>query len=110
MYINDNKLKIDYEHYITNQIMVPIQQIFSLLLENMPEFKKRKGGELLSIWKKELADLHYKYQGDEAVYVKKETALRNKEVNILLFDDILRKLTNEKKGNVAITSFFSKVK
>ena len=109
-YISENKLKIDYEHYITNQIMVPVQQIFSLLLENMVEFKKRKGGELLSIWKKELADLHYKYQGDEAVYVKKETALRNKEVNILLFDDILRKLTNEKKGNVAITSFFSKVK
>ena len=109
-YIKDNKLKVDYEHYITNQIMVPVQQIFSLLLENMVEFKKRKGGEFLNIWKKELTDLHYKYQGDETLYLKKEIALRNKEVNILLFDDVLRKLTNEKKGNVAITSFFSKVK
>ena len=90
--------------------MVPVQQIFSLLLENMVEFKKRKGGELSNIWKKELADLHYKYQGDEALYLKKGIVVRNKEVNILLFDDVLRKLTNEKKGNVAITSFFSKVK
>ena len=31
-YIRENDLKIDYSHYITNQIMKPCQQLFALVL------------------------------------------------------------------------------
>jgi DNA polymerase elongation subunit (family B) len=34
-YIIANKLKINYSHYITNQIMKPLQQLFALVLEKM---------------------------------------------------------------------------
>jgi len=34
-YILDHKLKIDYSHYITNQIMKPVQQLFALVLEKI---------------------------------------------------------------------------
>ena len=35
-YITDNKLIIDYKHYITNQIMKPLLQLFSLVLWDIP--------------------------------------------------------------------------
>ena len=40
-YITDNKLSIDYAHYITNQIMKPILQIYALVLYDLPGFKKQ---------------------------------------------------------------------
>ena len=39
-YIIQNKLKPDYEHYITNQIMKPVSQIFGLCLEEISGFSK----------------------------------------------------------------------
>ena len=38
-FCNAIKLKPDYAFYITNQIMKPVTQIFSLLLNDMKEFK-----------------------------------------------------------------------
>ena len=38
-FIVENKLKPDYSFYITNQIMKPVTQIFSLLLEDLDGFK-----------------------------------------------------------------------
>ena len=40
-YIRENDLRPDYIHYVTNQIQKPVTQIFSLLLEDIPEFKKK---------------------------------------------------------------------
>ena len=34
LYILDNKLKPDYKFYITNQIMKPVAQVFSLVMDN----------------------------------------------------------------------------
>ena len=33
-YITDNKLKIDYNYYLTNQIEKPVFQIFELVMKN----------------------------------------------------------------------------
>ena len=41
-YIKEKRLKIDYGFYITNQIMKPVLQIYSLVLFDMPQFQKRK--------------------------------------------------------------------
>ena len=105
-YIIANKIKINDSFYITNQIMKPIQQVFALVLEDMKDFKKKKGHTLRS-WKKELETLYKEYV-DSETRKKKEDALRNKEVKALLFDAYLRKTDNLKNGFTAITAFYKK--
>ena len=101
----NSSVKINYSFYITNQLMKPLQQVFALVLEQLPGFKKKKG-YTLRVWHKELADLKTKYPGEEQ-YKKKEDNLRNKEVKALLFDKYLRKTNNMKKGDQSITAFFA---
>ena len=48
-YMREHKLEIDYEFYITNQIMKPILQIFALVLEDMPQYKGKKKTFLLKL-------------------------------------------------------------
>lgn len=103
-YILEQNLEIDYAHYITNQIMKPIQQVFALVLEKMKSFKNAKGLTLRR-WKKQLVDLKTKYP-DEEVYEVKLDNLRNKEVKALLFDNYLIKISNKSKGNNTIEDFF----
>ena len=83
---NDH-VEINYSFYITNQIMKPVQQVFALVLENLVDFKKKKGATLHR-WHKELADLREKYP-DQETYYKKVGALRNKEVKTLLFSEFI---------------------
>ena len=106
-FIIANKVKINYSFYITNQIMKPLQQLFALVLEDMKDFKKKRG-YTLSSWKRELSALENECEGDEMVYKKKEDALRNKEVKALLFDSYLRKTDNMRNGLKSITDFFGK--
>ena len=97
-------MKINYSFYITNQIMKPVQQLFALVLEQMKDFKQKKGHTLRS-WKSALINLHAEYPDPEK-YKDKEDALRNKEVKALLFDPYLRVTNNIKNGNSSITGFF----
>ena len=101
-YIKENKLRIDYAHYITNQIMKPVQQVFALVLENMSGFKK-KYGYTLRRWKKQLAELKKKHPDK---YNKKLESMKNKEVKALLFDDFLIKIKNKRNGNQSIADYF----
>ena len=82
-YVIENQINIDYPFYITNQIMKPLQQVFSLVLEQLSDFKKVKGHTLRK-WKTELLQLKEKYPEDE-IYNRKLELLRNKEVKSLLF-------------------------
>ena len=102
-FIKVNNIKINYSFYITNQIMNPLQQVFALVLENLRDFRKKRGRTLQS-WKKQLENLRIKYPKDDE-YKKKLDILRNKEVKTLLFDSYLRKTDNMKKGNQIITNF-----
>jgi DNA polymerase elongation subunit (family B) len=103
-FIKANNLKINYGHYISNQIMKPLLQVFALVLEKMSAFKKRKG-HTLRVWNDELKKLKEEYP-DETQYQKKEQMLRNKEVKILLFDEFLRQTENAKNNNQSIKNFF----
>ena len=101
-YIDEKKLKIDYEYYITNQIMKPVQQVFALVLDKIPAFKRKmltfnKYKMQIKDWKKTLP----KDKSD-----KKIDDLRNKEVKKLLFDDTLNKIKN--KGTNTIGNYFGK--
>tara|TARA_Y100000389_G_scaffold396_2_gene378 strand:- start:2556 stop:6332 length:3777 start_codon:yes stop_codon:yes gene_type:complete len=100
-YILENKLKINYSFYITNQIMKPIQQIFALVLEQLPAFKKVKGFTLRK-WYLELDNLKKKHPQN---YKDKETALRNKEVKLLLFSKYLIVTNNLQNNNNSILKF-----
>ena len=104
---NKGKIKINYSFYITNQIMKPLQQLFALVLEQMKDFRKKKGHSLRK-WYAELEQLKKEYP-DMDQQRKKIEAIRNKEVKYLLFDEYLYKADNLKKGNQMITTFWKKV-
>ena len=105
-FISENKLKIDYSFYITNQIMKPVQQLFALVLEKIWELQK-KTPKLLK-YKKDVITLKQKYINDEDKFEEKLEEFRCKEIKILLFDEYLRETNNEKVGNQSVTKFFVK--
>ena len=104
-YILANKIKPNYAFYITNQIMKPIQQVFALVLENIPSYKRQVPALKRSIeaWTDKLHDGE-----DEEKVKKKITDLRNKEVKKILFDEYLIEIDNSTKGNQNIMNFFKK--
>ena len=108
-FISENKLVIDYNHYVTNQIMKPVIQIFSLVLESLPGFMERKTS--ISKWNKELSDLRYscKMKGLDPLQIsKKIEAHRDNEVKVILFDEALKKISDDiniKRGRASIMYF-----
>jgi DNA polymerase elongation subunit (family B) len=101
-FIIKNKLKPDFEHYITNQIMKPVQQVFALVLEDIPEMKNKKN----DIRRTQNSILR-KYKGDEKKkddYIQK---YRNKLVKEVVFDPALEKCLKNKNKQRDIRSFFS---
>jgi DNA polymerase elongation subunit (family B) len=101
-YIIDNKIKIDYTFYITNQIMKPVQQLFALVLEKIWVMQKKVSK--IAKFKKDVK-LLYNTTDPEKIDAKLEK-LKHKEVKILLFDEYLRETTNLKEGNQTLVSFF----
>ena len=104
-FIVANKIKPNYAFYITNQIMKPIQQVFALVLENIPSYKRQVPGLKRTIdgWVDKLKD----ESSDEKIK-KKIADIRNKEVKKILFDEYLIEIDNVTKGNQNIMSFFKK--
>jgi len=111
-FILENRLKIDYSFYISNQIMKPVQQLFALVLEKIWLLQNKAGKA--SKFKREVEDIYKKYSnlgeddnGDEDIH-KRIEKLRNKEIKTLLFDPYLRETNNVKQGNQSLTKFFCK--
>jgi DNA polymerase delta subunit 1 len=100
-YIQSQKLQLNYSFYITNQIMKPVQQLFALVLEQLPAFQKKKGRFLDAV------ETVASTIDDPVKREKKITDMRHKEVKALLFDEFLVKADNLNKGNRAITDWFS---
>jgi DNA polymerase elongation subunit (family B) len=99
-WIREKNLQPDYHHYITNQIMNPLCQLFALVLPQLPGYKARmdttiaKTRELVSKGKtaNEIRQHIYKDKCNLA--------------EVLLFQPFLKKLENKKKGQTEIDSFF----
>lgn len=103
-YVIKNKLKPDYNFYLTNQIMKPILQVYALVLENLSGF--RKGHNYFpDLYNKLLIEKG----GDVTKAKDRWQDLREDEVKKLLFDPTLIKLENKKKGNSEITDFFKPI-
>jgi DNA polymerase elongation subunit (family B) len=103
-YIQENNLKIDYSFYITNQIMKPVLQLFSLVLEDI--WKSQNKLIKINKFKKEVELIKSKHE--EKKWNDKIEQLKNKEVQLLLFDSFLRTTNNLKNGNQSIVEFFQK--
>tara|TARA_Y100000022_G_scaffold87521_2_gene75400 strand:- start:1429 stop:5151 length:3723 start_codon:yes stop_codon:yes gene_type:complete len=104
-FINENNLKPDYGFYISNQIMKPLLQLFSLVLEQIPEYKKqvfkiRKINNIIKDFKQTLPN-------DK--YIKKVEDIKSKEVKQILFDPYLNKINNKKNNITTISSYFVKI-
>jgi len=101
-FIKENKLKIDYSFYITNQIMKPVQQLFALVLEQIPGFDRRR-----TRFENKLEVLEQ--QMDKEKFMKKRDDMRNREVKSLLFDKYIQKTLNAKNGLREITTMFQPI-
>lgn len=98
-YIRKNNLKIDYNFYITNQIMKPVLQVYGIVAHQLEGNKKTEAfyNNLFDEEKK-------KY--DEKTAKENIIELRENDAKDILFEPILRKLTNANNNQREITSFF----
>ena len=104
VYMKQNGIKPNYAFYITNQIMKPVQQLFALVLEDIPGFKRRK--EALND-RIELEASRIGSDNPEALQAK-ITKLRENAVKELLFDEFLIQATNTANKNKSIKDFFKR--
>ena len=102
----ENKLTPDYSFYATNQIMKPVQQLFALVLEQIPEFKQKRS-RIREF--KALLEKHRKIL-TQTKFEEKEEKIRNDEIKKLLFDKYLNEIDNVKNRNKNITNFFNVIK
>jgi DNA polymerase elongation subunit (family B) len=101
-----NKLQVDYTHYITNQLMKPLQQLFGLAVEQIWETIGKKLA--ISAFRKELAVVQKEYGDDLELFMKKKEKLCAQKVKGLLFDKYLVRIQNERAKLQPITAFFGK--
>jgi DNA polymerase elongation subunit (family B) len=102
-YIQDNKLKIDYNHYITNQLMKPLQQLLGLAVEQIWDMQMKHSAKKLYL--KDLEKLKKEFP-DLETFMKKKEKLCSAKIKILLFDKVLTKIYNEKNRLQSISLFY----
>ena len=103
-HIIEHKLPIDYTHYITNQLMKPLQQLFGLALEPIWEHQRKTGA--IKTYKKEVVKLE-RENPDMEQFMKKKEKYCSAKIKTLLFDKFLTKIDHKKKGIQTLTKFFA---
>ena len=105
VFIRENNINIDYSFYISNQIMKPVSQVFSLVLEKIWKDSKKIGK--IKKFNSDITNL--RMTCDESKFDSKLEQLKTKEVKALLFDNYLRVTNNKKQGNTSIKDMFIKM-
>jgi DNA polymerase elongation subunit (family B) len=103
-FIIANKLQIDYTHYITNQLMKPLQQLFGLAIEQIWELQYKSSA--IKTFRKDMADLTKETNGDIEAFMKKREKYTSAKIKILLFDKFLTKVFNQQNGVRTMNEFF----
>ena len=106
-FIKENNLQIDYSFYITNQIMKPLLQLFGLVLEDIWLNQKPPRRAKITNFKKEIETIKVS-ELDDKKCDKKINRIKDKEVQLLIFDKYLRDTNNAKTGNQSLTKYFGK--
>jgi len=104
-YITDNKIEIDYAHYITNQLMKPLQQLFGLAVEKIWEYQRKPNA--IKKFRKDVAQIEDDCDGDQELYMKKREKYCSAKVKTLLFDKVLNKINNKRNGIQTISTFYT---
>jgi DNA polymerase elongation subunit (family B) len=104
-FIIRNKLPLDYTFYITNQLMKPLQQLFGLALEQIWENMDKKTA--IKTYRREISQLADEIPNIEQ-FMKKREKYCSAKVKVLLFDDILKRIYNEKNRIQTLDAFFTK--
>lgn len=104
-FIKEKKLKIDYSYYVTNQLMKPLQQLFGLALEKIYDSQDKKNA--IKKYNEELKILEKDCGQDFELFMKKKEKISSSRIKNILFDNILRKINNERNNIRSITSYFN---
>ena len=102
-FIIQNNLQIDYNHYITNQLMKPLQQLFGLALVNI--WEKQNNKREITIYNKDMQQLFNEFP-DIEVFMKKKEKYCSAKIKTILFDGVLDKIYNKKHGIQTLNMFF----
>ena len=105
-FIQEHKLQINYTHYITNQLMKPLQQLFGLALE---QIWRMHGNEYkLKQYKTSLLELEKDCAGNLEIFMKKKEKIASSEIKQLLFDEFLTKIYQTQNRIRTLDSFWNK--
>jgi len=105
-YIMANKLKLNYTHYITNQLMKPLQQLFGLALEQIWELQNKR--RAIREFRKTMEQLNDECEGNLELFMKKKEKYSSAEIKTLLFDKYLTKIYQSQNGIRTLTEFWNK--
>ena len=103
-YILQKKLNIDYVHYITNQLMKPLQQLFGLALEQIWEFQGKKPA--IMSYRKDMKAFEKECGDDLEEFMKKKEKYCATKVKTLLFDAFLTKVHHSQNGIRTLDQFW----
>ena len=103
-FIIDNKVQIDYTHYITNQLMKPLQQLFGLAVEDIWTMQKKMSA--IKMYRKDVDKLKGECGDDLELFMKKREKISSAKIKVLLFDNILQKIYNSKNKIQTLDVFF----
>ena len=82
--------------------MKPIQQIFALVIESIPSYKRK-----VPSFRSKMRKVHKDFADDSVKLVKKESDLRNKTIKEFIFESYLVQCRNMAQNNRLITEFFN---
>jgi len=106
-FVTEKKLKLDYNYYITNQLMNPLQQLLGLALEKIYVCKQKKQKDILE-YRGTLSRLMQESNNDLEIYMKKREKYCSSQVKNLLFDPFLTELYNAQHGIQTILQFYQR--
>lgn len=104
-YIVENNVQIDYTHYITNQLMKPLQQLFGLAVEDIWTMQKKMSA--IKTYRKDVAKLEQDCGGDLELFMKKREKISSAKIKVLLFDKMLETIHNRKHKIQTLDVFFT---
>ena len=106
-FIAKKNLALDYTYYITNQLMNPLQQLLSLAVEKIYEYKKKRSADLIE-YRKQIEQLKMTSADDLELFMKKREKYCAMQVKKLLFEPFLTDLYNKNNGIQTLMQFYKK--
>jgi hypothetical protein len=106
-FIREKNLQIDYAHYITNQIMKPLSQLFGLVLEDLWMAQKPSKAYKIEPYREKINSIRNDiFMTDPKKIENKINKIREKEVQELIFNPHLIEIEHKKNKTQKITNFF----